>query len=95
LLPALLGESEFGRETLAEQASAVSLRKGKWKFIPVNKGQAFNRNTGTETGNAPAPQLYDLSSDPGERANVAADHPEVVNEMRALLQTLRRDQEPQ
>ncbi len=94
VLAALLGDSNRGRETLAEQASAVSLRKGKWKFIPVNKGQAFNRNTGTETGNAPVPQLYDLSSDPGERNNVATAHSEVVNEMRALLQKLRRDEEP-
>ena len=31
-------------------------------------------------------ELYDLESDPGETRNVAADHPEVVAEHRALLE---------
>jgi len=89
ILDALLGDSKSGREELVEQAGALSLRKGKWKFIQAGKGAAFNKNTGTEMGNAPVPQLYNLRDDPRERDNVAARYPEIVQEMRARLQKVR------
>jgi arylsulfatase A-like enzyme len=89
VLGALLGESKGGREELVQQAGALSLRKGNWKFIQAGRGAAFNKNTGTETGNAPSPQLYNLRADPGERENVAARHPEMVREMSARLQQVR------
>ena len=44
----------------------------------------MNRNTNTELGNDPAPQLYDLEADPGETRNVAKEHPEVVEQLRKL-----------
>jgi arylsulfatase A-like enzyme len=93
ILPALLGDSPKGREVLVQQASALSLRKGKWKFIPIHRGPAVNRNTGTETGNSPQPQLYDLNQDPGERSNLAPDHPEIVREMRERLESIRGREE--
>jgi hypothetical protein len=36
VLPALLGESKAGRDTLVEQGGGVqtAMRKGQWKFIP-------------------------------------------------------------
>ena len=89
VLAALLGEAKEGREDLVQQAGALSLRKGDWKFIQAGRGAAFNKNTGTETGNAPSPQLYNLREDPGERENVAVRHPEVLREMRARLQKVR------
>jgi hypothetical protein len=49
----------------------------------------MNRDTNTELGNDPAPQLYDLATDPGERTNLAEKFPAKVNEMQRLLDGLR------
>jgi arylsulfatase A-like enzyme len=39
---------------------------------------------------AAGPQLYDLTTDPGETVNVAAEHPDVVEAMEQLLAAQRR-----
>jgi arylsulfatase A-like enzyme len=57
---ALLGESETGRDHVIQQAGRLSIRMGDWKFIPGGKGPRINQNTGTELGNEPDGQLYDL-----------------------------------
>lgn len=90
VLPALLGKSKAGREHLVEQASALSLRVGSWKYIEPNKGVKLQKNTNTETGNDPDGQLYNLAIDPGETKNVAAGQPDKVKQMTALLQQMRQ-----
>ena len=90
VLPALLGTSKTARTVLVEQANSLALRQGQWKYISPSQGQRVNQNTNTETGNDPAPQLYDLGKDPGERNNLAAAHPEKVRELAALLESIRR-----
>lgn len=82
---ALLGEDPVGRESLIEQGGGLAVRRGKWKFIPTSNGPARNASTGTEMGNAPSPQLYDLDADPGETRNVAREHPEIVERLRGEL----------
>jgi arylsulfatase A-like enzyme len=65
-----------------------ALRQGKWKLI-------FGRGTGGWTAPSrvpvgpgePAGQLYDLETDPMEKANVFADHPEVVESMVELARS--------
>ncbi|MDQ3685702.1 MAG: arylsulfatase [Acidobacteriota bacterium] len=89
VMPAFVGESKTGRAHLVEQAGTLSLRQGHWKYITPSKGQKINRNTNTEMGNDPAPQLYNLSTDPGETNNVAGKHPEKVREMETMLQQIR------
>jgi arylsulfatase A-like enzyme len=89
VMPALLGTNSKGRDTLVEQAGALSLRQGSWKYIEPSSGPGVNKETNTELGNAPEPQLYDLSGDPGERKNLAATHPEKVKELRRLLEEIR------
>jgi arylsulfatase A-like enzyme len=74
VLPALLGESKRGREVLVEQANGLALRRGAWKFVHP-AGQA--------------PELYDLSRDPGETTNVAAENPAIANDMTDLLARIR------
>lgn len=37
--------------------------------------------------NAPPAQLYDLEADPQQQRNLYRDHPEVVKELKALLQS--------
>ena len=87
----LLGEAAEGRDYLVEQAAnrTLSLVKPPWKYIEPSDGPAISRNTDIELGNAPEPQLYNLEDDPGEQRNVAADHPDVVEEMAVLLQQIR------
>jgi arylsulfatase A-like enzyme len=87
---ALVGTSQTGRDHLVLQASNLTLREGKWKYLPPSKGQAIQVNTNTETGNSPEPQLYDLAADPGERRNVAKQHPDRVARMSAMLERIRK-----
>jgi arylsulfatase A-like enzyme len=89
-LPTLLGESQTGRASLVEQGGSLALRAGSWKFIPANQGRQQAWNTGTETGNAPEPQLFNLAQDMGETTNVATNHPERVQQMAAQLAAIRQ-----
>lgn len=88
-LPALLGESRTGRDHLVEHAGALALRQGPWKYIEPGKGPKLNQHTGTEMGNDPQPQLYNLADDLGETRNLAAQHPDKAAEMAALLEKIR------
>jgi arylsulfatase A-like enzyme len=90
VLPALLGESKTGRDHLVEHAGALSIRAGSWKLISPSKGARVNRNVNIELGNDPEAQLYDLSRDVGEKVNVAAQNPEKVRELTALLEKIRK-----
>ena len=90
VLRALLGTSKTARAVLVEQAGSLALRQGAWKYIAPGQGVRLQVNTNTETGNDPEPQLYDLGSDPGERNNLAATHPEKVREMAAQLAAITR-----
>lgn len=86
-LRALLGRDQSGCEYVIQQniCDALAVVSGKWKYIEPNDGPSIEFHTKTELGNLPEPQLYDLETDPGERHNVAAEHPEVVERMRRLL----------
>jgi arylsulfatase A-like enzyme len=86
VLPALLGESETGREWIVEHARALSMRKGDFKLIERNPGPAIQVNTNTETGSGSAPQLYYVSNDIGEKRDLAAQMPEKVAELSKLLE---------
>jgi arylsulfatase A-like enzyme len=96
LMPALLGESPEGREYLVEHAGALALREGAWKLIAPGQGAKFNRNTSTELGNDPQPQLYHLGDDPGETRNLAGEWPDRTREMMKTLEETaeRRRREP-
>jgi arylsulfatase A-like enzyme len=90
VLPALLGDSRDGRAHVVEQAGTLSLVRGQWKLIAPSEGAAFDRNTSTELGNDPRPQLYDLTADLAEKRNVAAEHPEVVRKLSDELTRIRQ-----
>jgi len=89
VLAALIGDSPEGRDHVVEQAGALALVQGRWKLIEANDGPAVNRQVNIELGNAPGVQLYDLETDRGERRNVAADHPEIVEALSARLRRIR------
>jgi arylsulfatase A-like enzyme len=89
VLPALLGKSNKGRKSLVEHADALSLIDGDWKVIEASNAPKINRNTHTELGNDPQPQLYNLANDPSEQHDLAAEQPERVRSMLAELQRIR------
>ena len=89
-MDAFLGASKQGRESVVEEAGGLALRRGAWKYIEPNKRQRVNQETGIELGNSPEPQLYDLSKDPGETKNLAAELPDKVRELASELDRLKK-----
>lgn len=85
VLPALTGQSRTGREWIVEHARALSFRKGDYKLIARNPGPAIQVNTNTELGTGAAPQLYNVSTDIGEKNDLATQMPEKVAELSKLL----------
>ncbi len=83
-LPTLMGrEGQKSHDYLYwefhEQKGRVAIRKGDWKGVRYDV--AVKKDSPLE--------LYDLSKDPGETQNVAAEHPEVVAELDALVRNAR------
>ncbi|WP_161890130.1 sulfatase family protein [Pontibacter russatus] len=89
LMKALLGKTDRGRDVLVQQGGALAVVKDNWKYIEPNKGPSYNKLTGIELGNAAEPQLYDLSKDIGEQRNLAARHPDKVQELARLLKEIK------
>lgn len=89
ILPALLGKTKTGRDVLVEQGGTLAIVKDNWKYISPSNGPAYNKLTGIEMGNAPKPQLYNLSTDIGEKNNVAGQYPKKVKELEELLQQIK------
>ncbi len=88
-MAALLGQDQKGRDHIVEHAGSLALREGRWKYIEPSKGPRMSVQTNTELANDPAPQLYDLEADIGERRNVADQHPDIVKAMAARLAAIR------
>jgi arylsulfatase A-like enzyme len=82
-LPTLLGEGEQPVHShlyweFHEKGGKQAIRKGKWKGI---KRDVFKGNESI--------QLYDLEEDPGETQDISQDHPEVVKEIKLLMENSR------
>ncbi len=72
LVPMLRGETDtVTTESYAEGDYCASLNRGDWKMVMVDSTGAF--------------RLYDLSSDPGEKEDLALKAPDVYLEMKARL----------
>jgi len=99
LLPAWLGEDKFPiRPYLLEQAFSgvrtLSIRNGQWKYLdhPGSGGNHYESDPSLkpfmladEVPDAPG-QLYNLETDPGETKNLYAARPEIVKELKTLLE---------
>jgi len=87
ILPALLAERPARpcREFLVIQAGNfrdLGIRKGPWKLLPTI-GQTPQKAARTT-------ELYRLDTDLAETNNLAATHPEIVKELAALLDLVRK-----
>ncbi len=71
---------------------SLSIRQGRWKLemCPGSGGWSYPK-PGPESEGLPPLQLYDLAADIGERQNVAAEQPAVVEELTDLLTTYIRN----
>jgi arylsulfatase A-like enzyme len=80
LLPTLLGKTQEPRPFLYREFAAYggqqSLRVGDWKVIRTNMDQGSIEL-----------ELYNLSQDPSERRNVADEHPQIVADLRRLMES--------
>ncbi len=89
-LKAWLGKDAKGREYAMEQGvPALSVIEGDWKYIVPSQGAAYWSDTRIESGSSPDPQLYNLAEDIGERNNVAAEHPDKVEKLAALIEKVK------
>ena len=82
--PTLLGEGEQLQHPYLywefhEGTGAQAIRQGHWKAVKLEVKQRTDFPM----------ELYDLSSDPAEARNIAADHPEKVIELENLMKEAR------
>jgi arylsulfatase A-like enzyme len=83
--PTLLGQPERQKRhdylywEFHERGFAQAVRLGNWKAVRL--------------GTKKPVELYDLKSDIGEEHDVAAQHPEVVVNVEAILKSARTDSE--
>jgi arylsulfatase A len=91
LLSTLLGKTGPARDVLVQQGGPLSIVKGDWKYIEPNSGDAVFSLVNIESGNFPTAQLYDLKNDRGEKNNVAAKYPQIVQQLSELLEKIKNE----
>ncbi len=101
ILPVLLGE-DGGRPirpyTLHQTIRLeLAIRSGKWKYLDhrgsggndYSRGELRKYALPDTVPNAPG-QLYDVEADPGETTNLYFEHPEIVKQLKALLEDTKQ-----
>ncbi len=97
LLPVLLGKTSGAPArpyTLHQTISlALAIRRGPWKYLDHRGSGGNNYDKGElksfalpDTAPSAPGQLYNLDTDPGETNNLYFKQPEVVRELKALLE---------
>ncbi len=98
LLPVLLGNEKAASArpyTLHQTISlALAIRKGPWKYFDHSGSGGNNYDQGElkrfalpDTAPEAPGQLYNLDTDPGETVNLYFKHPEIVSELKSLLES--------
>ncbi len=91
LAPALLGRADKPlREAVIHHSinGAFGVRQGRWKLdlCAGSGGWASPKDAQALAQGLPEVQLYDMTADVGERKNLQAEHPEIVQRLTALLE---------
>jgi arylsulfatase A-like enzyme len=60
-----------------------AVRQGPWKLAVAPQHETMGKGT-LDDASGPAPRLYNLDDDIGERSDVAAKHPDIVTQLKAL-----------
>ena len=93
MLPALLGEKNAkpARQDmiLNSNAGVFAIRKGPWKWIEGVPAEHLPLNLSKSHAKEFQRLLYNLHDDPAETRDVSAEHPEIVQELEALLRAQR------
>ncbi|MDA1013990.1 MAG: arylsulfatase [Planctomycetota bacterium] len=88
-LPTLLGKSDQQKQheylycASQEGATSVGVRFGNWKLVKYASPKKSAKKPSADS--KPDWRLYDLKHDIGEKNNLAAKHPDIVNKILALL----------
>jgi arylsulfatase A len=90
-LPILLGQATGPiRTSIVSQSigGQFAIRDGNWKLClcPGSGGWSDPRPGRVDLSQYPRFQLFNLADDPGEETNLYAEHPERVQNMKAMLQ---------
>jgi len=102
ILPVLLGKDggkPVREYTLHQTISlALAIRRGPWKYLDHRGSGGNNYDTEdlkpfalADTAPTAPGQLYNLDTDPGETQNLYFKHPEVVQELKTLLDRSKQD----
>ena len=91
MLPVLRGETATRGVPVVHHSSGgmFAIRDGRWKLV-LGNGSGGRQTPRGEPFARPYP-LFDLSRDPGEARDVAAEHPEVVERLEATFERFRRE----
>jgi arylsulfatase A-like enzyme len=68
-----------------------AVRDGRWKLAVTPQAEGVGKPPAMVPASMDAPRLYDLDADVGERIDVAAAHPEVVERLRGLAARMRAE----
>jgi uncharacterized sulfatase len=93
LMPALMGTGPSPRTEFFYywDSELRAVRNGRYKLHFITSG-AYGEGEPRVTH--PSPLLFDLTEDPGERFDIAADHPDIVMRLVAVADAHRRTVEP-
>lgn len=93
VLDALLNPRNEGSAFVIEESFTMSIRRGHWKYIePFSRSRklpTWMASKGVEGGFEFHPQLFNLQDDIGERVNLAAENPDLVQSLQAEIDRIR------
>ena len=87
ILPLMFGQTRESPHEAFYYYRAYSMeavRVGNWKLAVASQKEAVTDGESAIPASLEKPRLYDLSTDIGERNDVAAAHPDVVEQLKAL-----------